>query len=182
MCPPSTVSSTSSSTSSAPDRSSSHPFFPALPIERANSGLIVLAPVHRNLLPSPDSRRGIVSFLGFTDDAVDEILAVYNTGRVVLQFQHKELGMFPLASALFRVWEASHEWEVIDETEDQPEEEAKVKFAMRNGLRREFAEDINWANGSSPEDSVRRYVMNNVELLKRLWWQEGEERRGTSKK
>jgi hypothetical protein len=138
----------------------------------------MLTPVHRNLLPSPDSRRGIISFLGFTDDAVDEILAVYNTGWVVLHLQQKELRMFPLASALIRVWEASHEWEGINETEAQLEDEAKVEFAMRNGLRREFAQDVDWENGDSLEDSVRRYVMNNVELLKGLWWQEREERWG----
>jgi len=86
--------------------------------------------------------------------------------------------MFPLASALIRVWEASHEWEGINETEAQLEDEAKVEFAMRNGLRREFAQDVDWENGDSLEDSVRRYVVNNVELLKGLWWQEREERWG----
>ena len=133
---------------------------------QGNSTVGLLA-AGRHLLPSPDSRLGILAFLGFSDGAANKILDVYNAGRSSPRLENRDMQSFPLASALFRVWEDSHEWGGWDAVANAGRE---VEFAVRNGLNREFAELVDWADGGSPEHAVRHYVMRNVELLKALWW------------
>lgn len=145
----------------------SHPLLPNYHHHHQSNSTTSLSETERHLLPSPDSRLGILAFLGFSDGAANEILDVYNAGRSWPLLQNRDMQRFPLASALFRVWEASHEWGEWGEAAGASRE---VEFAVCNGLRREFAELVDWADGDSPADAVRRYVMRNVELLKALWW------------
>jgi hypothetical protein len=148
------------------DRSTSHPFFPNLALRRSNNGTITFSPVLRRYLPSPDSRRDILSFLGYTDEVVEKILRVYDCGNARLRLEPWEMRRYPLASALLRVWEASHEWD--DEGEG-------IDFAIRNGLREEYSRDIQWA-GLGKRQAVVRYLEENVHLLKGLWLQDRWER------
>jgi hypothetical protein len=151
------------------DRSAAHPFFPNLALKRANNGTIAFTPLLRQYLPSPTCRRDILSFLGYTDDMVEDILRVYDRGNTWLQLDPWEMRRFPLASALLRVWEASHEWD--DEGEG-------IEFAIKNGLRAEYARDVQFA-GFEKRQAVIRYVEENVELLKALWLQDQWERLAT---
>jgi hypothetical protein len=144
------------------DRSTAHPFFPNLALKRANNGTIAFTPLLRQYLPSPTCRRDILSFLGYADDMVEEILRVYDIGNTWLQLEPWEMQWFPLASALLRVWEANHEWD--DEGEG-------IEFAIKNGLRAEYAQDVQFA-GFEKRQAVIQYVEENVELLKALWLQD----------